>query len=293
MNCRRCGKIMKIKNFKDGRYYVCESCKVRYPVKNSATKKSKSNQKPFKTESNIIRFSFLILFLSFFTNNSSLYSIIFLLVIIVLFATGISVIIKSCKKPVKKQTTLKPSPTPDKPQNITPPDNYKASTPKPVPLTAPAPKPSTSSPTFKTENFHIAGTSFRQKEIEQLGHENPLYHDTKRELVDSGEIEEKIYLYEFFPTKVELIPEPDNEHDPNAIKVVIDGTHVGYIKKGSCPHVKKLLASGKIIDIDADIHGGKYKIIYEDYDYEKDKEVYEMETDKTDYFVSVSIRYNI
>jgi HIRAN domain len=28
-----------------------------------------------------------------------------------------------------------------------------------------------------------------------------------------------------------LVPEPDNEHDPNAIKVVVCGRHVGYVPR--------------------------------------------------------------
>ena len=30
---------------------------------------------------------------------------------------------------------------------------------------------------------------------------------------------------------VDLIPEPDNEHDPNAIAVYFEGTHLGYVPK--------------------------------------------------------------
>ena len=45
--------------------------------------------------------------------------------------------------------------------------------------------------------------------------------------------------------------------------------HVGYIKKGSCTHVKNLLKSGKIAKIDAEIHGGKYKLLYSEYDEDK------------------------
>lgn len=146
-------------------------------------------------------------------------------------------------------------------------------------------------PRYKTENHHVTGTSYRQKEIESLGEENPIYEYSKRELIDEEYEGEKVYYYDFNPSTVELIEEPDNKFDPNAVKVVIDSVHVGYIKKGSCTHVKNLLKSGRIAKIDAEIHGGKYKILYSEYDEDKDKEVYEVETGESNYYVTVEIKY--
>ena len=141
----------------------------------------------------------------------------------------------------------------------------------------------------KNENHKVAGTSFRQKEIESLGQENSQYYCSKKELIDDYMIDERIYQYEFFPASVQLVEEPDNKYDPNAIKVIIDNMHVGYIKKGSCAHVKKLLRHNRISSITASISGGKYKYISSDYDVEKDEDVYTMETDSVDYFISIDI----
>ena len=41
---------------------------------------------------------------------------------------------------------------------------------------------------------------------------------------------------------LELIPEPENEHDPNAIKVIVDGQHIGYVPADKCAKVKKILS---------------------------------------------------
>ncbi len=142
---------------------------------------------------------------------------------------------------------------------------------------------------YKIEKFHVTGTSHYQQNIESLGDENYDFELSKKELIEQGFEGEKIFLYEFSPSKVELVEEPDNPYDPNAIKVVIDNVLVGYIKKGSCSHIKKLLHSGKIKKIDADIYGGKYKLLYSDYDYEKDKEIYYVEKDKSDYHVTIEI----
>lgn len=149
----------------------------------------------------------------------------------------------------------------------------------------------TTQKTEKVENHRIAGTSFRQKEIESLGEENPIYEYSKKELVDEGFEDEKIYFYNFSPSSVELIEEPDNSYDPNAIKVLIDRVHVGYVKKGSCSHIKKLLHSGNIIKLDAEIHGGKYKYLYCEYDEDKEQDVYILEQEVSDYYITIEIKY--
>lgn len=44
----------------------------------------------------------------------------------------------------------------------------------------------------------------------------------------------------------DLIPEPENEHDPNAIKVVVNGKHIGYVPSEMCIEVRNLLTTQKI-----------------------------------------------
>lgn len=142
---------------------------------------------------------------------------------------------------------------------------------------------------FSYENHNIAGTSYRQEQIASLGTYNFEYEQTRKEFIENYIDDEKVYEIVFNPTNVELIEEPENEHDPNAIKVIVDNIHVGYIKKGSCSHVKKLLASDKISKITADIHGGKYKYIYSEYDEEKMDDVIHIKKGNSDYFVSIRI----
>ena len=47
---------------------------------------------------------------------------------------------------------------------------------------------------------------------------------------------------------VELVEEPTNKHDPNAIKVVVDGKHIGYVPAKYCKKVKDILHSHTIIE---------------------------------------------
>lgn len=149
----------------------------------------------------------------------------------------------------------------------------------------PIPEPVTSAPDdIVSDSFIVAGTSFRREAIEEMGVENPAYSYSKRQLIDEVSEGERVYEYEFFPTNVELIEEPDNPHDPNAIKVVIDGVHVGYIKSGSCSRVRNLLRSGKTKSVEADIYGGNYKLLSLD-----DDEQYHIEKNETDFGVKIRI----
>lgn len=123
---------------------------------------------------------------------------------------------------------------------------------------------STKGPQFKTETHKVAGVSYRQKEIQSLAKYNNGYDMTKKDIEEVYGKYERVHQYEFDIKKAELIPEPDNEFGDNAIKVVADGVHIGYIKSGSAAHVKKLIDNNLIQQIRIEISGGKNKMIYED-----------------------------
>ena len=147
------------------------------------------------------------------------------------------------------------------------------------------PVPAKVQPIGKEETHKVAGTSFRQDAIKAMGVENPDFTETKKALVDAGLTDEWIYEYIFAPQKVELQPEPDNPHDPKAIKVIVDGTHIGYIKAGSCAHVHKLLETDRIVQISCFIGGGKSKRIAED----EDDGRYVLERDETPFHARLTI----
>ncbi len=109
------------------------------------------------------------------------------------------------------------------------------------------------------EVIKVAGTSFRKDEIADLGMENDDYTLSAKSIVEEGLEDESIYQYEFGILKAKLEPEEDNEHDPNAVKVIISGVHVGYIPKEKSAHIKELVEAGKIRSVKADIKGGNYK----------------------------------
>ena len=141
----------------------------------------------------------------------------------------------------------------------------------------------------KTERHKVAGTSFRLDEIQSLGSENTDYELSKKGLIDAGLIGERVYQIDYYATNIELIPEPENPHDPRAIRVVADGVHIGYIKSGSCAHIHKLLDEDKIESIKCKIEGGRYKIVLEDYD-EDGESVYTLEKDEIPLHADLSIK---
>ena len=124
----------------------------------------------------------------------------------------------------------------------------------------PEPKPERAA--SKTETHRIAGTSFHEKEIPELMIENGDYDMTAAELIDAGFEDERVYRYFEAYCDAALEPEPDNQYDPNAVKVYADGIHIGYIKKGSAAHVKKLLEEDRIARMSITITGGPYKLAY-------------------------------
>lgn len=167
---------------------------------------------------------------------------------------------------------------------------FKGPTPPPQPTPAPAPAPapapvstptpaSAPKPAPKTEHHNVAGTSFRREALLSFGVKNEDYTKTKRDLIEDGLIGERIYQTDFYATRVELVPETDNPEDPNAIKVVVDGQHIGYIKKGSCAHVRKIIQDDGIQAMRCEIKGGRYKVLLEEED-EDGKTRYDLTTDE-------------
>lgn len=157
-------------------------------------------------------------------------------------------------------------------------------TPKAIETTEPNPEPIEE----QYETHRVAGVSFRQKQILTLAEENPEYDVSKKELLDPFSYKlhgRRIYQYTFNPMNVELVPEPENPQDPNAIKVIVDNVHVGYIKREANSHINQLISEDRIDYIKAFIGGGKYKCV--DYDPFKDKDVYE--ADETTIFVELKI----
>lgn len=125
----------------------------------------------------------------------------------------------------------------------------------------------------KKTTFLVAGIYYCEDAvIDNLLYENPDFGMTKKEIIECCMEDTDIYKYEPFYGSAELVPEPDNPHDPNAIKVMVDGIHIGYVPAKRAKSIKKILDSNNVIAIGCEIFGGPYKILPdEDADIERGK----------------------
>ena len=143
-------------------------------------------------------------------------------------------------------------------------------------------------PHAEFERHKVAGTSYHLDAIMELAEDNPDYDMTQREIIDAGMEEERIYQYTFPDSPVELVDDPDNEQDPNAIKVLVAGQHIGYIKRGSTGRIHKLQRSDRVLGITAEIYGGRYKVVRSVEEYQTQH--YEMDRDESNYGAAIELR---
>lgn len=139
-----------------------------------------------------------------------------------------------------------------------------------------------------TYTFRIVGITYegREKNIKEIVNDwkecNPedLYFGMKnKEIADEYENIYEVDVYDWCDIK--LIPEPDNKHDPNAIKVVSDFGMLGYVPADETKKVKGIIE--KEHDLQWKIIGGKYKY----YDDAEDK----VRTKTLTYGVEIYLNY--
>ncbi len=142
----------------------------------------------------------------------------------------------------------------------------------------------------KKINFTAAGTSFKQQELEDLLSDIIDFENldekycgyTNKMIMDLCKENNKVF-FEYEPLEipyVDFVPEPTNEHDKNAIKIMagVDEDpmyHIGYVPK---LFLKEIIDIIDDVDyIDGKILGGKYKAMNDDgkivtkkYDYKVD-----------------------
>lgn len=141
----------------------------------------------------------------------------------------------------------------------------------------------------KTETHRIAGVEYHADSFMKLATENPNYKLDKKSIIAKKLTGQNIWEYNFNFSNISLVEEPTNEHDPNAIQVNADGVLLGYIKKGSCSHVKKLLHSGNITSITLKkFNYGKYKSVNECYE----EGHYELDKGTSKGYAEIEIAYN-
>ena len=87
------------------------------------------------------------------------------------------------------------------------PQDDQVDTPSPAYYT-PQPQPTEAALPKKTETHRVAGTSFRLDDIEGLMGENSAYSYSKKELIDYGYIDERVYEFDSYNGPAVLEPSP-------------------------------------------------------------------------------------
>lgn len=108
----------------------------------------------------------------------------------------------------------------------------------------------------KEITFSVAGCNYYREQITLLGKERREWKKSDSELLASGK--DSVFRYSF-PFDAELIPEPDNIYDKNAIAVVVEGQKIGHVPAALCEQVKPLIKKAK--GVSCRISGGDYKRI--------------------------------
>lgn len=141
--------------------------------------------------------------------------------------------------------------------------NQLPSTPSMQQRQDPPPQPSANRTLIK-EDYTAAGVIYYESNINKLATRNPGWKLTAKAAASQGKCDTMIFRYNYINKPVKLIPEPENEHDKNAVKIVIAGELVGYISRADNVHVLDILNHHKVKYISGFIGGGDYKVISKD-----------------------------
>lgn len=105
----------------------------------------------------------------------------------------------------------------------------------------------------------VVGESFHRDAIAGLGKLSRAYYVPRDRLFGLYVEGDTVPKYEFERMEAELVPEPDNPHDANAIRVDVCGETIGYVPRYETERVRALLDEGATADVE--ITAGPDKLI--------------------------------
>lgn len=75
------------------------------------------------------------------------------------------------------------------------------------------------------------------------------------------------FVGQYIYNRVSLVPEPNNPHDKNAIKVYLSGRHIGYVARTENVSLAELINTHNLVRNTAEFTGGRCKWVRYDNDY--------------------------
>lgn len=109
--------------------------------------------------------------------------------------------------------------------------------------------------------LHGSGMEHRMDDLMALAEENTDFTCTKKEMKDFLIINRRVYQYNFHPTEIDLVPEPENPYDVNAVKIILNNHHVGYVRASDVQGSVDLFNSERVKRVQVSVQGGKYKTL--------------------------------
>lgn len=112
----------------------------------------------------------------------------------------------------------------------------------------------------KTNYYNVAGLSYYLDNLRSVGTERPKFKLSDDQLVKKV-TGKRAYKYGFPEEPVQLIPEPTNPHDKNAIQIILAGALIGYVPSDKCAEVRMIMQKHTIQKITVFISGGEHKLV--------------------------------
>ena len=137
-------------------------------------------------------------------------------------------------------------------------------------------------------SIKIDGIADHRKDIvDNLLVENDLYECSKADLVEGGYIDEDIPKYECKIRDIEFVPDAE---DANLLHIMIGGIFVGDVPQKNLSRVRNIIDK-KDPDISWSLTNGPCKSISQDYDYDKEKYSYAVDTINAEIDAKITFKY--
>lgn len=116
-----------------------------------------------------------------------------------------------------------------------------------------------------TKEYLLAGGHYHSREILAVAPMQSLWRKPDAEVAQDPKLAgRRIYQFRRAEKPAQLVPEPNNAHDRNAVKVMVDGRHIGYISSDDNVQVLGILRRRTVQDVVCAFSGGTYKVVYPD-----------------------------
>lgn len=110
--------------------------------------------------------------------------------------------------------------------------------------------------------FKVSGVQHYKSDFKDILDVNDDFLLKKSEMLEDYDEGDVIYEYDIYDGPAELVPEPDNVHDRNAIAVMVEGIKIGYVPSDLCDEVRGMIDDEHICEVA--IMGGPYKEVVSD-----------------------------